>query len=79
MLTVLRSVEPLALVVVSLVVLAAPAAAAERAEKPALRSTLPTRVDAPRDQPGKVRVVAPPRTAERAASGADSSQTSRTP
>jgi len=42
------------------VVLAPSLAAAERAEKPALRSTMPTQFDAPRppsDKPARVRVV----------------------
>jgi len=54
MVTRAASLPPLAPAVLALVVLLAPAAlAAERVDKPPLRSTMPSRVDAPREHPGK--------------------------
>ena len=50
----------LASAVLAFVLLIVPAAvASERAEKPVLRSTAPSRVDAPRESSEKTRVVAP--------------------
>ncbi len=51
MVTLAASLPPLAPTVLVLVLLAAVPAAAERAEKPTLRSTMPSQVDAPRDRP----------------------------
>ncbi len=57
--------HPLALVVVLVASAAMPAHAADRPDKPPLRSALPSHVEAPRDPHEKTRVSAPPRAAER--------------
>src|SRR5687767_1664852 len=60
MVTLAASLSPLASTVLVLVLLAVAPAAAQRADKPTLRSTIPTQVDAPRDRPGTpARVRAP--------------------
>jgi competence protein ComEA len=63
MVTLAASLVPLAPTMLVLVVLAAAPAAAERADKPPLRSTMPAHVDAPRersDAPARVRAVEKP-------------------
>lgn len=57
--------HPLALVLVVLAASMLPALASDRADKPPLRSALPSHVEAPRDPHEKTRVSAPPRAAEK--------------